>query len=650
MTGPNTFCRCSLSFAVLLVILGFFAPLSFGQTAGDTEQKLEELSAQAQSAQQRGDYASAAQAYKALAELRPDVPEVWANLGLMYQFMGSYSQADHDFETALKKNARLYGPNLFLGLNRLRVHQARAALPYLKSAVALNHQDEQAPLGLAHAYTEVHDDSNASRWFERALEINPQDSDAWYGLGVSYLNLQDAAVIRLKKLDADNLYARVLVADAFLEQGKIKDAIQIYERFQAQHRPPCLKSQLGLAYAENGALDKAKEILQQQVVEDAGCLSANIALARVALSTGDSTEMLRQLHWVDDRAPQFLHANLDHLWKGLNPEAVKRAAQQLQKQAWAQDGLATVVAQSASPDSAAATALQDAGPKTSTPADTAIAKGDAGALWAQGRYHACAAKLRASKMQMSVPASLLEQCSFYAAEYQLTLHASERMLQTTPDDFEALYWQAKSTQVLSANAFAQMSAVAPNSPKVHLLMGQLHRAREEYPAAEAEYTEVLSARASPDEQTAARLGLAHVYFQEAEDAKAIEQLQAVLAADASNAEAQGLTGELLVRQHQFEDAFPHLKLALEGASEDSRPELHSLLAKCYAEKGDYLDAVKELQPALPADTMGAFHYQLYQVYQKMGDQKSAQAALQKSEQLRQQKARAEQQHMLQTFP
>jgi tetratricopeptide (TPR) repeat protein len=70
---------------------------------------------------------------------------------------------------------------------------------------------------------------------------------------------------------------------------------------------------------------------------------------------------------------------------------------------------------------------------------------------------------------------------------------------------------------------------------------------------------------------------------------------------------------LFVTQHEFEDAVPHLKLALQAESNDSLTELHPLLAKCYAAKGDYLQAVKELGPALPEDAMGAFHYQLYQL-------------------------------------
>ena len=651
MTGPSTlFGKPFLRSAVLVGVVGFFAALSFSQKAVDTEQKLEDLSSQAQLAQQRGDYASAAQAYKALAELRPDVPEIWANLGLMHQFLGNYSQADRDFQTALQKNPRLYMPHLFLGLNRLRVHQVRAALTYLKDATSLNNQDEQAALGLARAYSEIRDDIGASQWFEHALQINPQDSDAWYGLGISYLNLQDAAVVELKKLDQNNVYARALVADAFLEQGRSKDAIPIYKELETQNRPPCLNSQLGLAYAQSGAVEIAGETLQRETAKHPGCLSARIGLAQIALTHDDIAEMLRQLHWVEDREPHFLRTNVDRLWKGLNAETLKNAAEKLQSQPWAHDPMSTVVLQSADLGVAARLALQDTDSNTTSPANRGSPTASPRELWEQGSYDACAAKLRETKAQTPALTSLLEQCSFYAAEYQLTLQTSRHVLRVRAHDFEALYWEAKSAEQLSAHAFTKMNAIAPNSPKVHFLMAQLHREREEYSAAEAEYSQVLRARASADEQTTAHLGLAHVYFRDSQDDRALEQLQGVLTADSSNADAHGLMGELLVRRHQFEDAVPHLELALQGASPDSLPELHSLLAKCYAAKGDYPEAVKELGPALPADTMGAFHYQLYQLYQKMGDQKSAQAALLKSEQLREQKSRSEQDHMLPTTP
>jgi tetratricopeptide (TPR) repeat protein len=109
-------------------------------------------------------------------------------------------------------------------------------------------------------------------------------------------------------------------------------------------------------------------------------------------------------------------------------------------------------------------------------------------------------------------------------------------------------------------------------------------------------------------------------------------------------------GQLLVRRHQFDEAIPHLKLALQSLPPTSLPEVHSLLAKCYSARGAYTQALGELKPALPADTMGTYYYQLYQLYRKLGDQKSANMALLKSEKLRQEKARTEQEHTELTRP
>ena len=226
------------------------------------------------------------------------------------------------------------------------------------------------------------------------------------------------------------------------------------------------------------------------------------------------------------------------------------------------------------------------------------------------------------------------------------METTQRALQTAPRDFEALYWQAKAARELSANSFVRMNAVAPDSPKVHLLMAELHRAREEFAAAEQEYNEVLNGGSSGGEEASAHLGLAGIYAHKLEDDKALAEVQSVLKTDSSNADANSLLGQVLVRRHQYDDAIPHLKLALQGISPSLLPEVHSLLAKCYASRGKYAEAVEELKPALSADDMGAFHYQLYQVYLKMGDQKSAAAALKKSEQLRQNKSEAEQQHLL----
>ena len=270
---------------------------------------------------------------------------------------------------------------------------------------------------------------------------------------------------------------------------------------------------------------------------------------------------------------------------------------------------------------------------------------DPAKLASGGRYSDCASAISKPKIPNPALDGLLEQCSFYAGDYRLTLETSRRAVQSNSHSLDAWFWEAKSAQQLSASSFSQMNAVAPDSPKMHLLMAELHRAREEYAAAEDEYNEALKSPDSGEDKTSARLGLAFVYLHSSQDEKALEQLQSVLNTDSGNSDANFMMGQVLVRRHQYDEAAPHLKQAITKLSSASLPEAHSLLAKCYSAQGDYARALEELKPALPADTMGAFHYQLYQLYQNLGDSKSADRALQQSEELRKTKASAEQQHV-----
>jgi len=634
--------RCTRAAWLFLLRWLFCALYCVAQATTPAEDRLNALFSRAQEAQRRGDYRSAADAYQEIAKLRPDLGEVWANVGLMHQFLQEYSQAENAFQVALRKNPRLFVPNLFLGLNRLRMQQPRNALRYLKVAVDLNPQDEQAALGLARAYAAAQDEDSAAKWFERARQINPGDVDAWYGLGVSYLSLQDAAVLRLGKLNPNDVHARALVADAFVEQGRTNDAIKIYEQFRSAPELPCMLAALGFAYAQLGADSKARSAFQEDIQNRSGCFLAHLGLARLAMTDGDYAIMLREFIIVFEADQNFLRANMQRVWQGANDDQLSKSIRWLRQAPPGQRDLAFQLADFMESGKWSVTAPNESSSRPNPTVEDSPQK-----LWAEGRYTTCKDKLRKQRAPLSASSSsLLEQCTFYSGDYRASLEVSESALRVAPGNFAALYWEAKSAQELAAAALTQASAVAPESPKVHLLLAELHRTRGEFGAAEAEYGAVLR---SGGEEVSARLGLAQLYSQNSEDDKALEQLNHALKPDSSNPEGNALLGQILVRRHQYNEAVPHLKIGLNG-SPLSLPQLHSLLAKCYAADGAYARALEELKPALGADMMGTFHYQLYQIYQKLGDQRSAAAALRKSEQLRREKLEAEQRQRLPPEP
>jgi tetratricopeptide (TPR) repeat protein len=583
---------------------------SYGQENSATEEHLAEMFSQAQAAQQKIDYRTAAKCYEEIVKLRPDVAEAWANLGLMYQFLEEYPKADHNFQVALGKNPRLYVPNLFLGLNRLRARQPAIALRYLRVAESLNPKDEQAAMGLARAYQTSDNDTAASKWFSRATEINPGDPDAWYGLGVAYLSLQDAAVVQLVKLGQNGPYARALVADAFVVQGRVRDAINIYNKLLASPvQPPCLLVSLGFAYAQQGS-DLARKTFEDELRKNPGCLTVRLGLARLALAKGDLPGALNEVYEAWNADHDFVRANLQRVWQGADSDQLAAAWQKASSQ-----------------DNVARTWADGSKEQTKTEVDSE----DPERMWTRGHYTACEATLHREKIPVSsARALLLAQCSFYAGDYRTSLTASAAALNINRRSSPALYWKAKSAQELAADALERMNAAAPGSAKVHLLLAELHRAREEFGAAEAEYTEVIS---SSSNDPAAHLGLAQVYYQESQDDKVLQQLQFVLQADPTSPAGSFLMGQVLVRRHQYAEATPYLKIALDGPLL-SLPQVHSLLSRCLAAKGDYSGALAELKTAVPSDTTGIYHYQLYRIYQKLGDAKDAAAAFQESEKLR----------------
>jgi tetratricopeptide (TPR) repeat protein len=614
---------------VLAIVIGM-SPSSAQQTASD--EHLADLFSQAQAAQQQNDFRTAANCYEQIVKLRPDVAEAWANLGLMHQFLNEFPQADHDFQVALGSNPRLFVPNLFLGLNRVRTQQPAPALRYLKAAEALNPKDEQVVTGLAHAFELSHDDFTASKWFLRAIEINPNNPDAWYGLGTAYLRLQDSAVVQLAGLDQNNPYARALVADAFVQQGRSKDAIDIHTKLLASPvQPPCLMAGLAFAYAGQDS-GQALKTFQEALQKEPECLSSRLGLAHLAVAQGDFAEAVKQANLAWNADQHFVRANFQLIWRGIDASRLNLATEWLAANAGAQGEVAQFLERSLSSETDLAPNPDKSGKQSPNPIPNPNddLKSPA-ALWAAGRYTACEARLqRADAAKSSEAGLLLAQCSYYSGDYQASLAASETSLHRNPHSAPFLYWKAKSSQNLASDAFGHMSALAPGSPKVHLLMAELHRAREEFGAAESEYNQVISLRS---DDLAAHLGLAQVYYQESQDDKAVSQLQLVLQADPTGPQANFVMGQVLVRRHQYADALPYLKTALNGAPL-SLPQVHSLLAKCLAAKGDYSGALDELKPALSSDTMGIFHYQLYQIYQKLGDDKAAAVALAKSQSIR----------------
>jgi tetratricopeptide (TPR) repeat protein len=221
-------------------------------------------------------------------------------------------------------------------------------------------------------------------------------------------------------------------------------------------------------------------------------------------------------------------------------------------------------------------------------------------------------------------------CAFYSADYWSASQQAHRLSNTPQTRAEGLYWEIKSDQKLAIAALKRAEAYAPESPKMHVVIGDVYRERQHFDDAAAEYDKALSL--SPSDR-GALFGLSVAQFMQGHTDDALSKGERLLKGDPHDARTNLLVGEALVKLRRFVEAEIYLERSLEGDSE-LRPRAHALLGQCFRENGDDTKAIREFDQALSGDDDGSVHYQLAVLYLKSGDRATAAALMDDSKRIR----------------
>jgi tetratricopeptide (TPR) repeat protein len=105
--------------------------------------------------------------------------------------------------------------------------------------------------------------------------------------------------------------------------------------------------------------------------------------------------------------------------------------------------------------------------------------------------------------------------------------------------------------------------------------------------------------------------------------------------DPADPAANYLVGDSWVQEHEAEKALPYLDKALR-----LRPgflNAEASLGRALSQLGKYREALTELLKVAPADADGTVHFQLFQLYQKLGEKEKAEEALESFKRIRAQR-------------
>jgi tetratricopeptide (TPR) repeat protein len=597
--------------------------------------EFESLVASAQQAQARGDFEGAAEYYRKATAVRPEIAELRANLGLMYFQAGKIEQSAEALREAIRLRPGLFVPNLFLGLDYVKLQRFRDALPYLKRAAVFKPSDIQVQLGLGRAYAGLGDTHLAIDSYLKAIQLDSQDGNTWYQLGVSYLEEVESDARTLFARHRDSGYLLALEAETLAQQRAFAQADQLYKKaLSSREFPPGTHAGYGFLLLRRQDLAGAERELNAELAVTPGSLLANLGFARLQVEHGETEQCAKELEEIWRSDADFLRANASIFSAGLS-ETNASELQSVLKVRQTSGGMSQeAIALFAIDNSGAKHA--DLSNKSALAAKEPVRVSDltsrsAARLYASGRYRDCTDVL--GPRVPALPAKSLELlavCAYASGHYGDAYNAGTKLAVNASTQAIGLYWETQSAEKLAILAFARAGELDSNSPKLHVLLGDIYRRRRSFPDAEHEYRKAL---ALLPEDPGAVFGLALVLLDEKQVDDALRLAKASLEKNPDDPELNAVMGEILCDRDDFSAAEPYLNKSLK-AKPEYVPHVRELLSMVYAKTNRTSQAITELKLALPGDKDGHLHYQIARLYSQIGNRSSAKQALDESNRIR----------------
>src|ERR1700733_16195433 len=173
-----------------------FSTLLCGTTlrAQDADAEAAQHFSAAHQAQEAGNLDLAATEYLAVIRLHPEVAEVYASLGLVYNAQGKFAESARTLAKAEKLKRGLPGVSLYLGIDYEKQRQAALAVPQLVQAVHLEPANKQAHTWLGRALWDDGQTQAALEQLRQTVQLFPADPALLLDLGEAYRKAADLGI------------------------------------------------------------------------------------------------------------------------------------------------------------------------------------------------------------------------------------------------------------------------------------------------------------------------------------------------------------------------------------------------------------------------------------------------------------------------
>jgi tetratricopeptide (TPR) repeat protein len=135
------------------------------------------------SALQKGDYSSGVQILEILASSRDQDPALHYNLGVAYSDLGKLNDSVKHLQKALEIDKRMINARVALGVAYARLKEFDNSARTLREAALDDPDNGYALRNLGAVLMQIGgENADALRYLRRAVELLPEDQQAWFGL------------------------------------------------------------------------------------------------------------------------------------------------------------------------------------------------------------------------------------------------------------------------------------------------------------------------------------------------------------------------------------------------------------------------------------------------------------------------------------
>jgi tetratricopeptide (TPR) repeat protein len=595
-------------------------------------------------ANQSGDLKQAEALCREIIRERPNSALGYIRLGFVYKHVQDLPKALSAFQSAARVEPGSFDAQYDLGEAYLGAGQPGKAIDSLSEAVRLRPHSGQAHRLLAQAFVEAGETRGGLEQFLQSVESDAGNPEAWYDLGQACLRHALEIADKIMSESKTSPYSRRIFAENYIGHGSFGEAETQYQlALNAEPDALDLRLSLGELYLRENKPEEARREIARAVKLAPTSLVANYDLAKADFLGRNLQSALASLERI---------ANFNASFLASNPSFLESASA---GSAWKEECcLVSKLASSGQPGPAVSflneacrralereQVLRSVGPMGSENAGEPRARtGPGPGSKNRNPVEPCSAGLcgvceEGLLAALGKPGTELEarlklgQCAYdvenYAAAYRHFAAAAE----LAPQSQAALYWEQEAARQLARTSFGRVEQLAPDSYMIHVLNAQTWERQNQLRLAAQEYKAAI-ARRSDAANLHVLLGHLYWYWERYDDA--LSELEAALRLDPTDAAANYLAGDCWVQEHEAEKALPYLDKALR-----LRPgflNAEASLGRALSQLGKYREAVSELLKVAPADADGTVHFQLFQLYQKLGEKDKAAEALESFQRIR----------------